>query len=148
MNQVERQNILDLPADVGLAVMRDRVQRAADADPVADLLVAVGLTDDDHLDIPAILQMAQWDPGDGDGPRQMTEAEAEAVVEFADWVITGRKVWPTDSVGAGLKLADWHHDWAALPTPDEWGHEDEEDAVQTAVTDYIVKSWRAAQTEE
>lgn len=48
-------------------------------------------------------------------------------------------MWPTDSIGAGLKLAAWHHDWNALPEPNEWGFDTEEDAASTAVTNYIVR---------
>jgi hypothetical protein len=140
----EPQNLLGMPANIGVGILRERVRQyeraeaeITDRDRLAMALQEIGvITDDGQMNLVKMLQEIQWDIGDG--PQRMTEEEAQAVDEFAEWVIEGRKVWPTDSVGAGLKLADWHHDWAPLPEPDEWDHYDEEDAITTSVVEYVV----------
>lgn len=130
----EKTNLVDVSANEGV----ERLRALAAA---ADALMSTIDTVTGRVDVVKFLVSVQWDAGDG--PQRMTEDEAEAVRAFGQWVIEGRKVWPTDSIGAGIKLADMDHDFAPLPEPDEWDHDTEEDAIQRTVMGYMVAKWKA-----
>jgi hypothetical protein len=130
----EKTNLFDLSANEGVERLRALV--AAE-----DALMSTIDTVTGGVDVVKFLVSVQWDAGDG--PQRMTEDEAEAVLAFGHWVIESRKVWPTDSIGAGIKLADMDHVFAPLPEPDEAGHDTEEDAIHEAVMDYMFAKWKA-----
>ena len=129
----ERTNLVDLSAKEGAERLRALVATEY-------ALMSTLDTETGTVDVVKFLVSVQWDAGDG--PQRMTEDEAEAVLAFGQWVIEGRKVWPTDSIGAGIKMAGMDHDFAPLPEPDEW-HDTEEDAIQETVMDYMVAKWKA-----
>jgi hypothetical protein len=72
-----------------------------------------------------LLAQRQWNVGDG--PQRMTEAEAEAVLVFGHYILVGRKVWPTDPVGAAIAFARLEHHWAPVAEPGKYDDDDDEE---------------------
>jgi hypothetical protein len=102
---------------------------------VVEHLIATEAIGPGGIDPRKVLQLIHWPLAGTDEPQRMTAAEANAVIEFGAAVIAGREIWPTDPIGAGLKLAAWEHEWRPLPEPDKWGHPDEENAIEDAVAE-------------
>jgi len=101
-----------------------------------ETLLAAGILDPETggLDRVKLLAQLTWDTSDG--PQRMTLDEAREVCLFGLHVIEGRKVWPTDPVGAAIQIARQEHEWAPAE-PGEFHYYGEEGAISDAVNDHL-----------